>query len=115
MSPQAIEQTKQNNAMRDAFNRAQIAPKKPALKRVSTKADKPVVVPPKTPASSLNELLGRIERITAAGLLDLKKPASVLVAELDAADEYILSVAMDMLGYQQVYKTMSDETFYRKK
>jgi anti-sigma factor RsiW len=116
MSPAAIEETRQNNAMRDAFRKAKpLAPKKPAPANPPARFSKAPRRAPATPEESLQALIANIGLLASKGLLPLHKPAEELVALTGAADAQQLFAAMASLGYVRIHRGITGQVFFRKK
>ena len=111
MKPEAIEQTRQKNAMQHAMEQAKARPKAP---------QKPGVMPtrkaprfkPQTPEAAFEALRANIRVRHRHGLLELSKSAAQLVIELGATDQKELALAMVREGFCRVHRGVSGEVFF---
>jgi hypothetical protein len=116
MTAKPIAQTRQANAMCEAFQNAKALAQAKAIPeqvhRKARKAPKAVVL---TPQASLAELVARIKFALASGLLDLTTPASDLVQIFGASDARQLTLAMTRLEFVRVHRRVIGQVYYRKK
>jgi hypothetical protein len=116
MTPAAIEQTRQSNAMQEAFRKAKpLAPKKPQPANTPVRASKAPRRATATPEESLNALAASIGLLASKGRLDLSLPAEELIALTGAADARQLFEAMSALGYVRIHRGITGEVFFRGK
>jgi hypothetical protein len=115
MTSEPTAQTRQANAMSEAFRNAKALTRAKAIpERVHRKPRNPLNAVVLTPEASLAELVARIKFALASGLLDLATPASDLVQIYGASDARQLTLAMTRLGFVRVHRGVGQVVFQMK-